>query len=176
MMTYKAITKSGLYLAALLIFAACSDDDEAQSIPAPTQAQMIQQMIDEVRDVTSAFHDFEAGVQAGWSVPLSGCVAHPELGGMGYHYGRMEYFDGRTNHLEPQVLLYEPKGDGEMEFVGVEYIIPFEILSEDADPPTLFYQEYHKNHIQEIWALHVWTERENPEGMFFDWNPNVSCE
>lgn len=28
----------------------------------------------------------------------------------------------------------------------------------------------------EEWLLHVWVWKHNPNGMFEDWNPNVSCE
>jgi len=176
MMNYYTIAKSGIIAAAFLFLVSCSDDDDDQPDPAPTQQQMIQQMIAEVRQATAAYHDFAAGMEAGWNLQLSECVAHPEWGGMGYHYGRGEYLDGRINHLEPQVLLYAPDEEGEMEFVGVEYIIPFDILPEDSDPPQLFFHDYHKNPMQEIWALHVWTEKENPNGMFADWNPDVSCD
>jgi hypothetical protein len=94
---------------------------------------------------------------------------------MGYHFGRMEYFDGRVNHLEPQVLLYNQDENEEWEFLGVEYIVPFAIHPADAEPPMLFNQHFHPNPNLEFWALHVWTEKENPSGIFNDWNPNVSC-
>ncbi len=162
--------------AAILLTAGCSDDDDQPENPQPTQEETIAAMIDEVREATASYHDYEAGKDAGWNLQLSDCVAHPELGGMGFHYGRMEYMDGRVNYLEPQVLLYAPAGEEEMEFVGVEYIVPFEILPEDSEPPVLFFHEFRKNPMQEIWALHVWTEKHNPSGMFADWNPDVSCE
>nr|MBS0038051.1 hypothetical protein [Saprospiraceae bacterium] len=161
-----------LLLAVLLVGTACSDDDDGGL----SQEQMIEQMLDEVRALTADYDDIEAAMEAGWNVDLSGCVEHPTEGGMGHHYGRPEYIDGRVNYLEPQVLLYAPTEDGDFEFVGVEYIVPFAIHSADSEPPELFYQEFHQNHIQEIWALHVWTERENSSGTFYDWNPTVSCE
>lgn len=133
-------------------------------------------LIDEVRAATQSFHNIESAMTAGWDNPISPCVVHPELGGMGYHYGRMEFFDGRINHLEPQVLLYEPLENGSLAFVGVEYIIPFDILSSDSEPPVIFNQQYHPNHDLGIWALHMWTEKENPSGMFADFNLNVSCQ
>lgn len=133
-------------------------------------------MIEEVRTETEPYADVEIATDEGWDNVMSPCVEHPELGGMGYHHGRMEWFDGRINHLEPQVLLYEPLEDGSLEFVGVEYIIPFDIHPEDDEPPVLFGESYHQNHEQEIWALHVWTEKENPSGIFNDWNPDVSCQ
>lgn len=154
-----------------VIATACSD-----SISPEEEIDEIEVMVGEVRSVTEAFQSHAAAQEAGWNVDLSGCVEHPDEGGMGHHFGNPEYIDGRINHLEPQILLYEPLQSGGFELVGIEYIIPFEILPEDSEPPVLFEQEYHQNHELELWALHVWTEKENPNGMFNDWNPEVSCQ
>jgi len=27
-----------------------------------------------------------------------------------------------------------------------------------------------------VWALHVWAWRENPSGLYANWNPKVSCQ
>ncbi|MCC5942506.1 MAG: hypothetical protein JJU37_13280, partial [Balneolaceae bacterium] len=155
-----------------LLFQGCSDSTSAD----PEDEENIEAMIAEIRNATQSFHDAEAAKNAGWNVVLSPCVEHPQEGGMGYHYGRMGFFDGRTNHLEPQVLLYEPTEGGGLEFVGVEYIIPFDIVPATATPPMILGEHYHPNHEQGFWALHVWTEKANPKGMFYDWNPNVSCQ
>ena len=156
-----------LLLAVILI--SCNDDDDNQ------ENDEVTIMIDEVRAATQNYSSFSAGVAAGWETDLSGCVAHPAEGGMGHHYGRMEFIDGRINHLEPQVLLYVPNTNGDMEFLGVEYMIPFAIHPIDEEPPVLFGQHYHPNEQIEMWTLHLWTEKENPNGIFYDWNPDVSC-
>ncbi len=155
-----------------LLVSSCSSDDDN----GPSQEEMIEQMLSEVRQLTTGLQTMEAAAAAGWDTDLSGCVEHPVEGGMGHHIARMEYIDGRVNHLEPQILLFEPQADGTFELVGVEYIVPFAILPADEDPPELFFHPFHHNHQQGIWALHVWTEKENPSGVFYDWNPNVSCE
>ena len=159
-------------LCSLLAFSACSKDDDNGG---ETQEQMIEKMLNEVRQLTSGLQTMEAAAAAGWDTDLSGCVEHPEEGGMGHHIVRMEYIDGRVNHMEPQILLFEPHTNGTFELVGVEYIIPFGILPADAEAPELFFHKFHQNQHLEIWALHVWTEKENPSGIFNDWNPNVSC-
>jgi hypothetical protein len=162
------IPKSLLPCLALFVCIGCQNDDNQ-----PVDEVALK--IAEVRMATAAFVNHNAAVEAGWNNALSPCVEHPTEGGMGIHYGRMEYFDGRVNHLEPQVLLYLPDGTGGMEFLGVEYIVPFAILPPTSPAPVLFGHHFHQNHEQEIWALHVWTERDNPSGMFHDWNPTVSC-
>jgi hypothetical protein len=166
----ETISRTGIIVSLLLavVFISCNKDDVE-----PMDEVAV--MIEEVREITKAFTNHSAALNAGWNNQMSPCVQHPTEGGMGVHFGRMEFFDGRVNHLEPQVLLYLPHGNGQMEFLGVEYIVPFAVLPETQPAPQLFGQHYHKNHELGIWALHVWTERENPKGMFYDWNPTVNC-
>ncbi len=161
-----------ILMGAGLLFQGCSDSTSAEH----DEEDNIDALITEIRTATQSYHDIETAREAGWNVMMSPCVEHPQEGGMGYHLGRMEFLDGRKNHLEPQVLLYEPTQGGGFEFIGVEYIIPFDIHPANAEPPMILGEHYHQNHQLEIWALHVWTEKENPKGMFFDWNPNVSCQ
>jgi len=150
----------------LVIFAACSSDDD--NTPPLSEEEQIALLIQEVKSATASFTNINAAMNAGWNTDLSGCVEHHVLSGMGHHYARLEFMDGRVNHLEPQVLLYAMNANEQMEFLGVEYIVPFGILPADADPPVLFFQEFHANHHLGFWALHVWTERTNPGGMFED--------
>lgn len=157
----------------LVVFTACSSDDD--NTPPLTEEEQIAQMVQEVRNLTTTFTNINTAMNNGWSTDLSGCVENPVLGGMGHHYARLEYMDGRVNHLEPQVLLYAMDTNEQMEFLGVEYIVPFEILPANAEPPVLFFQEFRANHHLGIWALHVWTEKQNTAGMFEDWNTAVSC-
>lgn len=164
-----------LTLTFLLVLTACNKDEEEEEVNNPTPSDTTAAEIAEVRSHTAPYVEHSVAVADGWDTALSECVEHPEEGGMGYHYGRMEYIDGRVNHLEPQVLLYGPSENG-LDFLGVEYIVPFAILGPDAEAPVLFGHSFHANHAQEIWALHVWTEKENPNGMFYDWNPDVSCD
>ena len=94
---------------------------------------------------------------------------------MGFHIANIKQLEtGSLSLLRPEVLLYAPTEDGSMEFLGVEYIVP------DPDkalaPPELMGQTFHYNPIQKIWALHVWIGKDNPNGIFADWNPEVSCE
>tara|TARA_R110002050_G_scaffold18847_2_gene54656 strand:- start:504 stop:1028 length:525 start_codon:yes stop_codon:yes gene_type:complete len=153
-----------------LFSTSCSNDD------APSQEEKINTMLKEVRKVTSSMRTMESAKKMGWNHALSECVEHPTEGGMGHHIAKKEYMDGRLNHKEPQVLLFASNSNSEeLELVGVEYIVPFSVLPSTATAPELYFQKFHKNEEQEIWALHVWTELENPKGTFYDWNPKVSC-
>jgi hypothetical protein len=158
-----------ILLVTVMFLTACSNStsNEENNIDVP---------ISEVRNATQSYRNVDNALAAGWDTILSPCVVHPQAGGMGYHYGRMDFFDGRINHLEPQVLLYEPRQNGSLQFIGVEYIVPFEVRPENSEAPVLFGQPYVKNLELGFWALHVWTEKVNPSGMFADFNPYVSCE
>jgi hypothetical protein len=132
-----------------------------------------------VRNVTAPYHDYDKGVDAGWSEDVSGCVEIPGLGGMGYHYlnpfnavGDVADFDV----LQPQVLMYEPQKNGKKRLVGVEYIIFYADHPDTEAPPVLFGQEFNPNPGLGLWALHVWIWKDNPNGIFADWNPKVSCK
>ena len=127
--------------------------------------------IREVRAATRQFKRSGAALAAGY-VPLSECVEAP-VGGMGYHYGQPERIDGIVEPLAPEILLFEPRPNGSLRLVGVEYVVP---LAVSAEAPSLHGQSFHPNEVQGLWTLHVWTERHNPTGMFEDFNPMVSCQ
>lgn len=129
-----------------------------------------------LRALTAPFHDIEAAMAAGWSTELTPCLSHPTEGAMGHHYANMALLDGTVELLGPETLLYEPRRNGGMRLVAVEYLVPFDILPPDADAPELLGQHFHANTDAGVWALHVWIWRNNPAGMFADWNANVSCD
>jgi len=131
----------------------------------------------EVRRHTAQFQRVENAVEAGYvNVNVGTCVEHPELGGMGYHFVNFPLV-GAQEDLDitrPQAILYEPQKNGRYRLIGVEYIT--EPGNPDIDAPTLFGEKFHWNPMQGFWALHVWIWKNNPSGMFADWNPNVSCD
>lgn len=57
----------------------------------------------------------------------------------------------------------------------VEFIVPFAVLPKTSTPPILFGQQFAVNDVFGVWALHVWTHRTNPSGLFASWNPRVHC-
>lgn len=132
--------------------------------------------LDRLRMATVAFHSYDVAKAAGWDAQISECVESP-AGGMGYHIANIDYLadGGRLSLLQPEVLLYAPAEDGSMEFLGVEYIIPAEDWPHE-EPPVFFGHELHFQPMLEIWALHVWSARENPTGLFEDFNPEVNCD
>jgi hypothetical protein len=129
-----------------------------------------------LRRVTAPFHNFEKAVAAGWSAQITPCMTDPAgAGGMGFHYGNTALIDGTVRVEEPELLLYEPELNGRLRLVAVEYIIPYTARSRSATPPVLFGQQFKQNDTFQLWGLHVWVWKENPSGLFADWNPRVSC-
>jgi hypothetical protein len=92
---------------------------------------------------------------------------------MGFHFAKESAIDGNLNELEPEVLVYEPEKDGRLQLVAVEFVVPFEIAPETDRPPTLFngrpFTPFHDNG---VWGLHAWIFKNNPSGMFADWQPD----
>lgn len=129
-----------------------------------------------LRKVVAPFHDFDAAQAAGWTTLVPRCRDNQPVGGMGWHYANAAYVDGDLDVAEPEALIYEPQADGSMVFVGVEFVVPFSILPPESDAPELFGQTFLHNFGDELWMLHVWVGRHNPEGMFATWNPSVSCQ
>jgi hypothetical protein len=95
------------------------------------------------------------------------------MGGMGKHYVNPALLDGSVDVANPEALLYEPGPNGQLNLVGVEYVIPRDAWT-SAEPPTLFGQQFTLNAF-DLWALHVWVWKNNPSGLYAAWNPRVSC-
>ena len=156
----------------------------------------------EVRGLTARYHDLDAAMAAGYTVwspnpfaPGATCPSSPE-GNMGYHLVNVSLRGGAANPaagdavidpLRPEMLLYEKRADGEVHLVGVEYIV-FKAAWErvhgvNAPPPEVFGQPLlasthtfpgNPDPIPH-YELHVWLFTSNPLGMFYPWNPTVTC-
>jgi len=145
---------------------ACNDNPTGPSVTADQQRDL-----NALFGATNAYTDFSRAQADGYTERLTDCMADSS-GGMGYHYGKVANIDGNARLLEPEILMYEPQPDGSLKFVGIEFVVP---LSAAATPPSLFGIPFHRNEAFQLWVLHVWLYRENPSGMFTDWNPTVSC-
>lgn len=131
----------------------------------------------ELKRTTAPYHDVDAAMADGWTTFFpEPCLTHEDEGAMGQHLLNGGLLDGEVAVDEPEFLVYEPGPDGQMKLVAVEYVVPFTEVPADADPPTLFGQHFHANEAFGVWAFHVWAWRNNPNGIFADWNPKVSCE
>jgi hypothetical protein len=122
---------------------------------------------------TAAYHDLQTAIDDQFVEPFdpNPCFTLPEAG-MGFHYVKRERVDLTPNAAEPELLVYMPGDDGVPHLVAVEYLVPG--LPTDT-PPELFGQRFHFTELVSGWTLHAWIWRNNPNGLFEDFNPKLRC-
>ncbi len=173
-------------LAVLIVFSGCGDAASPTTSAAvavsraadPSSAgemSFLGSQLDDVRRATARFHDMAVAADAGYGdPPLTSCWYYGSEGAMGYHYGNPSLIDGMPDLLHPEILVYAPSSRGDLRLVAIEYIVPIPMW-EGSDPPALLGRDFERNDALGLYALHVWLWRHNPNGMFADWNPKVSC-
>lgn len=175
MMRYNRLAQIGLVVVALVALTSVALTSAAQAEQAPG-------LVDTVRQATSTFADVAEAEKAGYGL-FHGCVSGTTSGAMGVHFVNGDLVaDGELDVEQPEALLYEASY-GALRLVGVEYVV----LADDwhvnhETPPVLMGQLFNyvsspnRYGIPAFYELHVWAHRHNPNGMFADWNPHVSCE
>ena len=125
-----------------------------------------------------------------------------KLGAMGIHFFRPDLLgisgppnprvDGTGTHTDfrkPSILIYEPQADGSMKLVAVENLVFEKAWREagNAAPPSFHGVTYDKmvddpatkideaHMFEPHYDRHVWIYRDNPNGVFAQFNPDVSC-
>ncbi|HYG29912.1 MAG TPA: hypothetical protein VD887_06835 [Allosphingosinicella sp.] len=125
-----------------------------------------------------------------------------EYGAMGIHFFRPDLLgitappnprvDGNGTHTDwnrPSILIYEPQADGSLQLVAVENLVfqhawhaaghaerptihgrPYDSMADDPATPI---DEAHG--FEPHYDQHVWLYRDNPRGLYAQFNPNVSC-
>lgn len=128
---------------------------------------------------TAAFQDVEEAEAAGWASTLGpgegslGCFEDPDRGGMGVHYLKGALLDDELDVATPEALVYELDHQGAVAgLVGLEYIVPVDAWTQD-EPPMLFGRHLHRHPTLPLWVLHAWVWKDNPSGVFEDFNPRV---
>jgi hypothetical protein len=132
-----------------------------------------------VRQETARFNSTTHAVRAGYAAETEHCVAHPQLGGMGYHWVNGALIDPVFDPMKPEALLYARGKGGNFRLTGVEYIVidigqphpEFDGYPLDVGgvPPLMEAGIPH-------WSLHVWVHEDNPAGVFTPFNPSISCD
>jgi hypothetical protein len=131
-------------------------------------------LAEKVRAANARFADVAVAKAEGYS-PIP-CVSGIEGGAMGIHFVNGALIEDKAIDLgKPEAVMYEPKADGSMELVAVEYITT-------EGPATLeghlfsFSGSPNRYGLPPFYELHVWAWRDNPTGTFADMNPKVSCD
>lgn len=131
--------------------------------------------VERLRGATRPFHSLDAAVAAGYPRTVNDCLVHESHGAMGYHHFNRDNAVAVPQVERPAILLYERLADGTYQLNGVEYIVPYRLVPRDAAPPVIMEQQMHREDNLNFWYLHVWAWRGNREGLFANFNPDVSC-
>src|SRR5688572_21940495 len=84
------------------------------------------QVVNDVRRTADQYRDLAAARAAGYSKQYpEGCVQTAD-GSQGFHFIKESLVDDRVELNTPELVMYEPKADGSMELIGVDYVIPFD--------------------------------------------------
>jgi hypothetical protein len=134
-----------------------------------------------VRAATAKYNDVAVALADGY-VPVSPCE-QIGAGAMGVHYLNPALMSPGVNPTTPEVLLYLPNGRGSLKLVGVEYFQADadQDLTTSGDRPSLFGRGFdgpmpgHNAQMPIHYDLHVWVHERNPNGVFAQWNPAISC-
>lgn len=175
----KIRSRPAFVLASLLVLGACDEPtaaplDQAQLavVGAAADAQL-SDLLKQVRRATARFHSIEQAIEAGY-IPAEHCVSSP-AGGMGMHWAHRDPLGTTYDPLRPQLLLYEPRPNGQPKLVAVEYIVRDVGQAHPTFGGRLFDIRGTPNPAPH-WSLHVWLYRDNPNGLFTPFNPTVSCQ
>lgn len=177
-----------LLLAGYVLFAGCSDQSPLETHEPSVQAAhqieadgKLNREIAEVREATAPFNDLDHARDEGYHLD-DHCVSNPAgPGAMGYHAVNPGLVgDQEVDPLEPEVLVYAPGEDGDdLELVAVEYVA---VAGPDhfEEAPSLFGETFvdhteNPHGIGPHYELHAWIWQHNPNGIFAQWNPHVSC-
>jgi hypothetical protein len=113
-----------------------------------------------LRRATVRFHDLDATLRSG-RVDLHLCIDM-----MGQHYADPDTFsDGVLDPIHPEAMVYEDRGRGHLRLVAVEWV--------STTPGEVMNIPLHFNPDVQLWVLHAWIWKHNPDGTFADMNPRV---
>lgn len=132
-------------------------------------------------------------------------LGHPAaMGAMGLHYVRRDLLGlppapspkgvrvkGNGTHVDfrqPAMLVYEPQADGSLVLVAVENLVFKEAWhSKNSSPPSFHKRTYpllednpgtaldEAHGWEPHYEQHLWVFRDNPNGAYSPFNPNVTC-
>ena len=192
MRTSTASLIRGLSAAAVAaLLAGCSPDaaiapepgESALRVPTSASASMVESRLAEIRAATARYHRVEVAIADGYRSTVE-CAALPGVGAMGIHFVKGALLgDAGFDATHPEVLVYEPQKNGQLRLVAAEYLVfraPWDAAHPGTTPSLLghdFYRSFgdRAHGLDDHYELHAWVWRHNPDGMFAQWNPNVTC-
>jgi hypothetical protein len=166
-----------------VLAAATLSGSPARAADGHDHGSMPNALVKVVREITEQYKDVAVAKAAGYALAF-GCVSGPDTGAMGLHYVNMPLvLDGEIDAKRPEIILYEPAGDGQVRLVGADYLV-FADAWDKTHPsaPELMGQKFQQFEapnrfgLPRFYTLHVWAWKENPTGTFVNWHSNISCD
>jgi hypothetical protein len=178
----------GLALLGVCVLCAVAQDGHSRT-PALQKDQTIEQktqasaLIKIVRESTERFKDVSVAEAEGYALQF-GCVSGPDSGAMGLHYVNGSLVSrGELDPTHPQIVIYEPTANGDLKLIGADFLLFADAWDKkNQGPPELMGQLFHyfespnRFGLPAFYTLHVWAWKDNPNGAFVNWHPNVSCQ
>jgi hypothetical protein len=138
-------------------------------------------LIKVVRDSTERFKDVSVAMAEGYALQF-GCVSGSDSGAMGLHYVNGNLVNsGVLDATHPQIVIYEAMPNGTLRLIGADYLLIADAWNaKHPGPPELMGQLFHlfespnRFGLPAFYTLHVWAWKDNPQGAFVNWHPNVS--
>jgi hypothetical protein len=135
-----------------------------------------------VRESTERFKDVRVAMAEGYALQF-GCVSGSDSGAMGLHYVNGKLVEGGVlDPTRPQIVIYEPMPDGSLKLIGADYLVLAQTWhAKHAETPEMMGQLFHlfeapnRFGLPAFYTLHVWAWKDNPQGTFVNWHPQVSC-
>jgi hypothetical protein len=131
--------------------------------------------LDRLRAATRKFQQVDSAVAAGYPRTVPACLVHEHHGAMGYHHSNPSLADAKVDIEHPEILLYERMPNGDYRLNAVEFVVPYRAWPRDSVPPVVMGQNLKHEDNLKIWYLHAWAWRDNPNGVFADFHPDVQC-
>jgi hypothetical protein len=178
---------------ALVLISVCpshalAQDGHSHTTPQKRQMTQAQQnnegaLLKIVRDATERFKDVAVAEAEGYALQF-GCVSGSDSGAMGLHYVNGALVgSGVLDATRPQIVIYEPAPNGDLQLIGADFLVLADAWdATHSGPPQLMGQLFHlfdspnRFGLPAFYTLHVWAWKDNPNGAFVNWHPNVSCD
>lgn len=165
------------------VFAAGAEPQAGASHHAMADRSQPSELVKAVREATERFRDPAAAEAEGYG-PLFGCVTGPDAGAMGLHFVNGAFVgDDVLDVTRPEIVIYEPTADGRLKLIGADFLVFADVWHKThAETPQIMGQLMHyfespnRFGLPPFYTLHVWAWKDNPNGMFVNWHPKVSCD
>jgi len=148
----------------------------------PDQQSKASALVKIVRDSTERFKNVSVAEAEGYTLQF-GCVSADTQGAMGLHFVNGNLVQsGVIDVTRPQIVIYEAVPGGGLRLIGADYLVFASVWdAKNQGPPQLMGQLFHlfdapnRFGLPAFYTLHVWAWKENPNGAFVNWHPDVSC-